>query len=143
MSIPKRFPFIERRNSKGETNVFPCGPIALSYGDRTLEVFGLFRYGSEPKCYALCSWLRIRGCLGRSKALSIPLSGNLAPVEAKGLAVIAQIDDFPPVILAFAWAKSNDPPLILGQLNFFIEFDVCFYRSQLAFDIFPRRSRNV
>ena len=67
-------------------------------------------------------------------------TGNLAPVEAKGLAVMGQIDDFSPVLLAFAWAKSNDPPLILGQLNFFIEFDVCFYRSQLAFDIFPKRS---
>ena len=94
MSNPKRFPFIERRNPKGEANVFPC--------------------------------------------LSIPLSGNLAPVEAKGLAVMGQVSDFPPTLLAFAWVKSNDPPLILGQLNFFLEFDVCFYRSQLAFDICPK-----
>jgi len=26
-------------------------------------------------------------------------------------------------------------PLILGQVNFFMEFDVCFYRSQLEFAI--------
>ena len=25
--------------------------------------------------------------------------------------------------LAFAWTKSNVPPIILGQLNFFMEFD--------------------
>ena len=24
-------------------------------------------------------------------------------------------------------------PLILGQINFFLEFDVCFYRSKLEF----------
>ena len=41
MSIPKRFPFIERRNQKGEANVFPCVPISLRYGDCALEVFGL------------------------------------------------------------------------------------------------------
>ena len=51
---------------------------------------------------------------------------------------MGQVSDFPPTLLAFAWVKSNDPPLILGQLNFFLEFDVCFYRSQLAFDICPK-----
>jgi hypothetical protein len=47
MSNPKRFPFIERRNSKGEANVFPCVPIALSYGDRISEVFWLLDKGSS------------------------------------------------------------------------------------------------
>jgi len=59
-------------------------------------------------------------------------------VEARGLAVMGQVSNFSPTLLAFAWVKSNDPPLILGQLNFFLEFDVCFYGSQLAFDICPK-----
>jgi hypothetical protein len=29
-------------------------------------------------------------------------------------------------------------PLILGQTNFFMEFDVSFYRSQLEFEIKPK-----
>ena len=29
-------------------------------------------------------------------------------------------------------------PLILGQANFFLEFDVCFYRSKLEFEIKPK-----
>ena len=32
-------------------------------------------------------------------------------------------------------------PIILGQLNFFMEFDVCFYGSQLAFELSPKMSR--
>jgi hypothetical protein len=28
--------------------------------------------------------------------------------------------------------------LILGQTNFFMEFDVCFYRSHLEFEIRPK-----
>jgi hypothetical protein len=27
---------------------------------------------------------------------------------------------------------------LLGRMNFFLEFDVCFYRSQLAFEIRPK-----
>jgi hypothetical protein len=83
------------------------------------------------------------GAVWEEQSLSIPLSGNLAPVEARGLAVMGQISDFPPILLAFAWVKSNDPPLILGQLNFFLEFDVCFYRSQLAFDICPKLKKSM
>jgi hypothetical protein len=26
-------------------------------------------------------------------------------------------------------------PVIFGQMNFFLEFDVCFYRSQGVFDV--------
>ncbi len=141
MAIPKRFPFIERRNQKGEVNVFPCIPITLSYGDCSVESFGLLDTGSSLNVMPYNLGLDL-GAVWEDQKLAIPLSGNLAPVEAKGLAVMAQIDDFPPVLLAFAWAKSNNPPLILGQLNFFIEFDVCFYRSQLAFDIFPKRVLN-
>jgi len=38
----------------------------------------------------------------------------------------------------FAWTRAENVPLILGQVNFFMEFDVCFYRSQLAFNLSPR-----
>ncbi|BAZ09747.1 hypothetical protein NIES4071_15570 [Calothrix sp. NIES-4071] len=31
-------------------------------------------------------------------------------------------------------------PLILGQANFFMEFDVCFYRSQKLFEVTPKQS---
>ena len=50
----------------------------------------------------------------------------------------AEISGLPTVKLAFAWIKENDVPLILGQTNFFLEFDVCFYRSKLEFDVVPK-----
>jgi hypothetical protein len=137
MSNPKRFPFIERRNPSGEVNVFPCVPISLSYRDRTSTVFGLLDTGSSLNVLPYNVGLEL-GAIWEKQNLSIPLSGNLAPVEARGLAVVGQIGDFAPIPLVFAWAKSNDPPLILGQLNFFLEFNVCFYRAQLAFDICPK-----
>jgi hypothetical protein len=62
----------------------------------------------------------------------------LAQQEARVLIVTGTVSNFPEVRLAFAWTKSEDIPLILGQVNFFMEFDVCFYRSQSAFEIKPK-----
>ncbi|MCL1470331.1 hypothetical protein [Argonema antarcticum] len=137
MRNAKLFPFIERRNQAGEANVFPYLPITLSYRDYVSEVFGLLDTGASLNVLPYHVGLAL-GAVWEEQTLSISLAGNLAPVEARGLAVVGQISDFPPVRLAFAWAKSNDPPIILGQLNFFLEFDVCFYRSQLAFEVCPK-----
>jgi hypothetical protein len=52
----------------------------------------------------------------------------------------AEIGDLGRVRLAFAWIRANDVPLILGQTNFFMEFDVCFYRSKLEFEVTPKSS---
>ena len=42
------------------------------------------------------------------------------------------------VRLAFAWIKASDVPVVLGQTNFFVEFDVSFYRSRFEFELTPR-----
>lgn len=41
----------------------------------------------------------------------------------------SRVASFPPVERAFAWTQATDVPMILGQVNFFVEFDVCFFRS--------------
>ncbi|MGL5805798.1 MAG: retroviral-like aspartic protease, partial [Xenococcaceae cyanobacterium] len=78
------------------------------------------------------------GAVWEEQTTSVTLAGNLASTEARGLLVIAQISDFDPVRLVFAWSLSDDTPLLLGRMNFFLEFDVCFYRSQLIFEIRPK-----
>jgi len=70
----------------------------------------------------------------------VQLSGNLAACEARVLVVWAVVGSYPAARLAFAWAKTDEVPLLLGQINFFLEFDVCFYRSRSVFDVRPRRS---
>jgi hypothetical protein len=78
------------------------------------------------------------GAVWDEQTITVLLAGNLAPVEARGLVVSADIRPFAPCRLVFAWSQTNDVPLLLGRMNFFLEFDVCFYRSQLAFDIRPK-----
>ena len=65
------------------------------------------------------------------------LSGNLASVEARIVVLSAVVGSFAPVRLAFAWAHTDAVSVILGQVNFFLEFDVCFFRSRSVFEVRP------
>jgi hypothetical protein len=69
---------------------------------------------------------------------ALSLTGNLAQYEARVVLARAIVGQFEPVQLVFAWTQATKVPLILGQVNFFIEFDVCFYRSQLEFAVSPK-----
>ena len=68
------------------------------------------------------------------------MGGNLARFEARALILTANVDRFDLIDLAFAWTQDRNAPLILGHMNFLLEFDVCFYRNELAFEISPRKS---
>ncbi|MCL4833670.1 MAG: hypothetical protein KJZ86_14600 [Caldilineaceae bacterium] len=76
------------------------------------------------------------------QTVPIVLTGSLSRVPAYGVIVRGQVQSFPPVELAFAWTQAGDVPLILGQINFFLEFDVCFFRSQAAFEVKPKEKQN-
>ncbi|MBG1262967.1 hypothetical protein [Nostoc commune] len=78
------------------------------------------------------------GAVWERQRLSIPLGGNLARFEARALVLMANVEQFPKVELAFAWTRDRNAPFILGHMNFFLAFDVCFYRSELAFEISPK-----
>jgi hypothetical protein len=61
--------------------------------------------------------------------------------KARGLLLSGIVAMFSPVELAFAWTQTPDVPVILGHMNFLAEFNVCFYRHELAFNIAPRSAR--
>ena len=71
------------------------------------------------------------GAVWEEQTVPIALSGNLGDSEARGVVLSGEIANFTPILLAFAWTQSNDAPVILGHLNFFAEFNVCFYRHEL------------
>ena len=52
--------------------------------------------------------------------------------------MLASVGNFAPVYLAFAWTRNELVPNILGQKNFFEEFDVCFYGSKRFVEVRPR-----
>jgi hypothetical protein len=133
----QRFQFIERTNSSGQTSTLPYLPLTLSHGNKSVDVMALLDTGASVNVlpYEIGSQL---GGIWENQTVQIPLSGNIAQSEARGLVLSGTVGNFSPLLLAFAWTKSTDVPVILGHMNFFAEFNVCFYRHESAFEIHPR-----
>ena len=137
MDNPGRFDYTAVSPQGGEAGLLPLLPLALSYEGESLDVSGLLDTGATVNVLPYRVLLQL-GARWERQAPAITLTGNLAQFEAQPIVVIASVGEFPPVRLAFAWTKADGIPLILGQVNFFIEFDVCFYRSHRAFDVRPK-----
>ncbi|WP_225875250.1 hypothetical protein [[Limnothrix rosea] IAM M-220] len=118
--------------------ILPVIPISLSCSNFTISANALLDTGSTVNVLPYDLGLQL-GAIWEDQKVSIPLAGNLAKTEAKGLFVELQLQDLEPVRLAFAWAKTSQLPLILGQTNFFQEFDVCFQRSSQSIKVTLRR----
>jgi len=73
----------------------------------------------------------------------VALTGNLARFAAQVIPLVVQIAKFAPMPLIFAWTEAENVPLILGQVNFFGEFDVCFFASSLFFEIQPKATTSA
>jgi hypothetical protein len=133
-----RFAFTEVDPSLGALSTLPYLPIVLTYQNQSLRVSGLLDTGSSVNVLPYEMGLRL-GAVWERQRLSVPLGGNLSKFEARAVVMTANVEQFPPVELAFAWTKDRNAPLILGHMNFFLAFDVCFYRSELTFEVSPKR----
>jgi hypothetical protein len=98
---------------------------------------GLVDSGATVNVLPYSLGIRLGAVWDESKA-TIRLAGNLGNFPAMPLVVTAEVGDFAPVKLAFAWTQAEKVSLILGQMNFFMEFEVCFFRSQFEFDVTPK-----
>jgi hypothetical protein len=132
-----RFAFTEIDPNLGALSTLPYLPIILTYQNQSVSVTGLLDTGSSVNVLPYEMGLRL-GAVWERQRLSVPLGGNLARFEARALVMTATVDRFPPIELAFAWTQNRNAPLILGQMNFFLVFDVCFYRAELAFEVSPK-----
>jgi hypothetical protein len=117
-----------------EDEALPTIPITLSYANFSVSANALLDSGSTVNLLPYDIGLKL-GAIWEEQTVRLPLAGNIARVEAKGLFVHVQVGNLEPVRLAFAWAQAAHVPLILGQTNFFREFDVCFQRSRSTIEI--------
>jgi hypothetical protein len=132
-ALAERYPFVERDPSLGSASLAPFLPITL-IGAKSVSVSGLLDTGATVNVlpYSVGEQL---GAVWEQQTTRMTLSGNLAACEARVLVVSAVVGEFPTVRLAFAWAKTDAISVLLGQVNFFMEFDVCFYRSRSLFEV--------
>ena len=114
----------------------PMLPIVLERGTATVNELGLVDSGADTSIMPFDVGLRL-GIDWNSQVVIPTLGGILAGYAARGVVLLATVAPFPLVRLAFAWVQKNDVPVILGQVNFFMEFDVAFYRHKATFEIEP------
>jgi len=132
----QRLLFTERTDSFARSSILPYLPLTLSHGKRSIEVMALLDTGASVNVLPYKIGLQL-GAVWESQTVQILLSGNLAHSESRGLVLTGTVAHFSPVLLAFAWTQSTNVPVILGHMNFFAEFNVCFYRYELAFEVCP------
>lgn len=135
---PVEFPFLVRDPTLGATSLAPLLPVDLRLSN-SVPALALLDTGASVNVLPYSLGLQL-GAVWDHQGAAVKLTGNLAAVEARVLVIWAQVASFPPVQLVFAWAETDDVPLIFGQINFFVDFDVCFFRSRATFEIQPARS---
>jgi len=123
--------------SQNEFDSLPRLPLVIRLNSQSLEVIGLVDSGSTVNVLPYEVGVRL-GAVWDDRQAILRLAGALGNANAMPLFVMAQVGEFEPVRLAFAWVKNNNAPVILGQTNFFMEFEVCFYRSKLEFEVKPK-----
>jgi hypothetical protein len=132
-----RLPFTESDPRLGALSAFAYRTSSKAHQSPSLQLVGLLDSGASVNVLPYEVGLEL-GLTWETQNLIIPLGGNLASSQAKAIVLSAQIANFEPVDLAFAWSSDRNAPLILGQTNFFQTFDVCFYRAELTFEVSTR-----
>jgi hypothetical protein len=133
----QRFSFLPVRNTLGEMALRPQVPLTLGYQKQSCDAIGLLDTGADVNVLPYHLGVAL-GAVWSDQQIAVELSGNLANQEARGIIISATIGQLEPVDLAFAWTRNDTVPLLLGQVNFFMAFDVCFYRAQRFFVIANR-----
>jgi hypothetical protein len=134
---PVQYPYVDRHPSLPGSGLMPFLPISLARGGHSISVLALLDTGASVNVLPFDSGLQL-GADWDKQTVVVPLAGNLSAIEARGLIASVTVGPFPAVKLGFAWARLSTMPLILGQANFFEEFDVCFFRSRAILEIRPR-----
>jgi hypothetical protein len=124
-----RGPLLGRDKQFGSTGALPYLPLSLSYRDSILDTMGLLDTGASVNGLPHDVGRQL-GAVWEHQTVPVLLTGNLSGFEARALVVSATIGSFAPVSLVFEWTRAEQIPMILGQINFFVEFDVCFFRRR-------------
>ena len=137
MNIPLRFSYSSTTARQTRPGLLAYLPLTLTHEVKKLTISGLLDTGSTVNVLPYAIGLEL-GLLWEEQDVSVALTGSLARIPAKGVVISGQVGSFDPINLVFAWTQAQDVPMILGQMNFFMEYDVCFLRSQSLFEIKPK-----
>ena len=134
-----RFPYVPLTSPRGDSAFVPLLPLELRLREgESLTAHGLLDSGSTVNVLPHALGLRL-GANWEAQTTKVTLTGALAAHEARALLLHARVAEFESVPLVFAWSRSENVPLLLGQVNFFEQFDVWFRGARREFEITPAR----
>ncbi len=133
----EQFPFRERLTEHGSAGLMAIVSASLMFRGRSVSVDAILDTGATVNVLPYQFGLDL-GLHWEIQQVEMVLGGGLSPTRAKVIEIPVKIGTLPVRRLQFAWAKSNRLPCLLGQDNFFLQFDVCFHRSEAMFEIRPK-----
>ena len=131
------FPYTITNPALGASSGLPYLPFALVNQQNSVSVSGLLDSGAMVNVLPYQIGLQL-GLVWAQQSVPLKLTGNLARIDARAVLLTAEVGKFASVRLAFAWTATDEAPLLLGQTNFFQEFEVCFFRAQSLFELKPK-----
>ena len=132
----QQFPYVPRDPSLANASLAPMAPPTL-IGSQNVATTSLLDSGAAINVLPYTLGVQL-GFVWEQQTRSVELSGNLASVEARVVVLSAVVRSFPPARLAFGWARTDEISIILGQVSFFMEFDICFFRNRGVFEVRPK-----
>jgi hypothetical protein len=117
--------------------MMPRLSLTLHHMGQSVKVVGLLDTGAAVNVIPYSVGLAL-GAVWEEQTTPIPLVGSLGRKAAHALVALAthpELTTDDGVNLIFAWSQDDEAPIIFGQTNFFLEFDVCFYLSQGFFEV--------
>lgn len=112
----------------------PFIPLTLYYGDRVITRDALVDSGATNNVLPYHIGLEL-GLSWEAQTFGLNPVDILRGAPVVGVKLSAEVTPFPPCDMVWAWTQKDDMPLILGHMNFFLEFDVHFYDTQGMFEI--------
>ncbi|MDM8525570.1 hypothetical protein QUF80_19545 [Desulfococcaceae bacterium HSG8] len=117
----------------------PFVDIQLSHNERSISASALTDSGSALNILPFDVGLEL-GFIWEKQTFPLDLRGTLRDSQAYAVLVRTELAPFPSLDLGFAWVSRPvaDIRILLGQVNFFQEFNISFYGHHQVFDITPR-----
>ncbi len=129
------FPYVAVASGGGDASLMPVVPLELRIpGGEPIVAHGLLDSGATVNVLPYGVGLGL-GAVWDEQTTRVTLAGNLAAHEARASLLQGRVAELAAVTLVFAWTRAEHVPLLLGQVNFFEEFDVCFHRARRQFEI--------
>jgi hypothetical protein len=133
-----RFPYVPVTTAFSSSFMRPLMPLTLERSGRIIQSNALIDTGADVNVMPYTLGLALGGDW-LNQLVTPSLGGAFKEVETRALLASIRLGELEPIPLAFVWAQSDNVPLILGQLNFFDAFNVCFFRGEGYFEVTPRR----